>query len=55
MFRNDDIIKNRCDLQRKKFLPKSFPIDSRKSHKISKRFDEKQKNWQAKDEDKYMY
>ena len=41
LFKNDDVIKNVSGIT-KKSVPKSFQINSRKSHKISKRFDEKQ-------------
>ena len=45
MFKNNDVIKNKWSTKNI-FLPKSSEIDSRRIHKISKRFDEKQKNCQ---------
>ena len=43
-----EFIKNGCCLL-KHFLTKMFQINSRKSQKISKKFDKKQEKWQTKD------
>ena len=48
MFKNNDVIKNKWSTKNI-FLPKSSEIDSRRTHKISKSFDEKQKNCRSKD------
>ena len=44
--KNNGVIKKGWSTK-KIFLPNCSRIDSRRSHTISKRFDEKQKNWQS--------
>ena len=48
MLKNDDVIKNECGLP-KNFYQNVPKLILGKVKKNSKRFDEKQKNWQTKD------